>query len=334
MTDIEIIAEVGVNHNGDLNVAKRLVDVAASSGVDTIKFQTFVTDRFVSRHTPKAQYQKIDGEADDGQFFMLKTLELEPASWAELKDYTDKKDLRFLSTAFDNDSVDFLVELGQRRFKIPSGEIDNLPYLRKIGNFGYPILLSTGMATMQEIEAALRILDSAGTKLKDITILHCTTEYPAAIEDINLHAMETIRKTFRTDVGYSDHTLGYEVSIAAAALGATVIEKHITLDSKLPGPDHKASIEPEELTKMVKAIRSVERALGDGVKKPSTKELTNRYTARKSIVSSVPIKKGQIFSESNLCVKRPGTGLSPTQWDRVIGSHAVRDFGADELIEL
>ena len=334
MKSIEIIAEIGVNHNGDLALAKKLVDEAVIAGVDTVKFQTFFAEELATNDAPRARYQKIESEADDLQRGMLKALELEPASWVKLRDYVKENNLSFLSTAFEEKSIELLVELGQRRFKIPSGEINNVPYLRKVGALGYPILLSTGMATMGEIETALEILESAGTSHDDIIVLHCTSEYPARFEEINLRAMGAIREKFDVKVGYSDHTLGIEVPIAAVALGAVVIEKHFTLDRSLDGPDHKASLDPSGLRAMVKAIRNIELSIGSEGKERSEGEEENLKVVRKSIVARRSIKKGQVISERDICTKRPGTGVSAARWDDVIGSKATRSFKKDELIQL
>ena len=329
-----IIAEAGVNHNGDLSLARQLIDVALSAGADSVKFQTFTADKLVTTNAKKADYQnKTTGEVES-QHAMVRKLELNGESHKMLIKYCEEKKIQFLSTGFDIDSIDLLVELGLERFKIPSGEITNLPYLRHIGELGKSVILSTGMATLDEIEMALNILESAGTPRKQITVLHCNTEYPTPMIDVNLQAMTTIRDTFGVEVGYSDHTLGIEVATAAVALGATVIEKHLTLDRNLSGPDHRASIEPDEFKNMVTAIRNIEAALGDGVKRPSASESKNISIARKSLVASCAIKSGEIFSENNISAKRPGTGLSPMLWDKVIGSKAPRSFSPDELIEL
>jgi N,N'-diacetyllegionaminate synthase len=331
---VEIILEAGVNHNGQLDLARRLVDVASDAQATTVKFQTFSADYVVTKKAPPANYQLNDDLFGKSQREMLRDLELSPSEWRYLWRYCNKKNINFLSTAFDIPSADFLVQLGQRRFKVPSGELTNLPYLQHIGRYGLPVIVSTGMATMAEIEAAIELLEQAGTRREDITILHCTTQYPTPIEEVNLCAMRTIRDAFEVQVGYSDHTLGIEVPIAAVALGARVIEKHITLDRGLPGPDHKASIEPDEIHMMVSSIRNIEQALGDGKKKPTVSELENMSSVRKSIVSSCAIKRGEVFTEGNICVKRPGVGISPIRWNEVVGSTASRDFQEDELIEL
>lgn len=329
-----IIAEAGVNHNGDLALARQLIDVAAEAGTDMVKFQTFSADRLVTAHAWKAAYQAQTTDAGESQHAMIRRLELTREMHEELIDHCKSRGIRFFSTGFDPESIDLLVELGLNRFKIPSGEITNLPYLRHVGRYGKPVILSTGMATLGEIEAALDVLEHAGTLRDRITVLHCNTEYPTPMADVNLRAMLTIRDAFGVAVGYSDHTSGIEVAVAAVALGATVIEKHFTLDRALPGPDHKASLEPDELKAMVAAIRNIEQALGDGIKRPSPSEAKNKPVARKSLVAACAIRSGEVFSASNLAVKRPGTGLSPMRWDEVVGRKAVRDFAPDELIEL
>lgn len=329
-----IIAEAGVNHNGDLESARRLVDAAADAGADAVKFQTFRADRLVTPTASKAPYQAQGTDPAESQYVMLRRLELTREMHEALIVHCASRGIAFFSTAFDTDSVDMLLDLGQDRFKIPSGEITNLPYLRHVGRYGKPVILSTGMATLDEVGAALQILEQAGTPPSRITVLHCTTEYPTPMADVNLRAMLTIRDAFGVAVGYSDHTPGIEVAIAAVAMGATVIEKHFTLDRRLPGPDHKASLEPAELKAMVVSIRNVEEALGDGIKRPSASESRNRAIARKSLVAACAIRAGQRFNELNLAVKRPGTGLSPMRWDEVVGRMAPRDFAADELIEL
>tara|TARA_B100000686_G_scaffold106516_1_gene113570 strand:- start:8 stop:1009 length:1002 start_codon:yes stop_codon:yes gene_type:complete len=329
-----IIAEAGVNHNGDINRAFQLIDVAVSAGADFVKFQTFTADKLVTKYTKKADYQNKTTAGSESQYAMLKKLELNRETHKKLIEYCKSKKIKFLSTGFDIDSIDLLVELGLERFKIPSGEITNLPYLRYIGKYGKPVILSTGMATLDEIERALNIIVSAGTSRKQITVLHCTTEYPTPMTDVNLRAMTTIRDTLEVHVGYSDHTLGIEVAIAAVALGATVIEKHFTMDRSLSGPDQKASLEPKELKAMVSAIRNIERAMGDGIKRPQKSEAKNKPIVRKSLVAKCAIRMGEIFNETNITAKRPGTGLSPMCWDEVLGSKAPRDFKVDELIEL
>ena len=329
-----IIAEAGVNHNGDLSLAKKLVDVAVDAGADLIKFQTFSADRLATRQAKKADYQIVTTESSETQFEMLSRLELNVNMHVELIDYCSKRGIGFFSTGFDIESVDVLVSLGIDQFKIPSGEITNLPYLRHIGQFSKPIILSTGMATMGDIEAAIDVLEQAGTERSLITLLHCTTEYPAPMVEVNLRAMTSMQAAFGVAVGYSDHTAGIEVAIAAAALGATVIEKHFTLDKKLPGPDHNASLEPKELKAMVSSIRNIEIALGDGIKRLTPSEALNKFVARKSLVAIKDIKVGEVFSVENISAKRPGTGLSPMTWESVIGRKAARDFLIDELIEI
>ncbi len=329
-----VIAEAGVNHNGDLILAKKLIDVAADAGADIVKFQTFNADRLVTRHAKKADYQIQATDSNESQHEMLRRLELTAEMHKELIAYCAARNIGFFSTGFDTESINLLVGLGQDNFKIPSGEITNLPYLRHIGHYAKPVILSTGMATLDEIKSALEVLERAGTKRDQITVLHCNTEYPTPMSDVNLQAMLSIRDALGVAVGYSDHTMGIEVAIAAVALGATVIEKHITLDRNLPGPDHKASLEPDELKAMITAIRNIELAMGDGIKRPSPSEIKNKPIARKSIVAACAIHAGEVFTESNLAVKRPGTGLSPMDWDDVLGRNALRDFAPDELIEL
>jgi len=329
-----VIAEAGVNHNGDLAMARRLVDVAAEAGADFVKFQTFSADRLVTSAARKAAYQSRNiGDGDDSQHAMLRGLELTLDMHDMLIEHAAKAGVRFLSTGFDIESVDLLLSLGIALLKVPSGEITNLPYLRHIGAAGRDVILSTGMATLDEVGAAIEVLEKAGAPRSRVTVLHCTTEYPAPFADVNLRAMHTLRDTFGVKVGYSDHTVGIEVSLAAVALGATVIEKHFTLDRTLPGPDHAASLEPQELKAMVAGIRNIERALGDGVKRPSAAEIANRAAARKSLVAARDIRKGEAFTAENVTVKRPGTGLSPMQWDSLLGRPASRDFRADELLE-
>ena len=328
-----VIAEAGVNHNGDLQFAKRLVDVAIDAGVDVVKFQTFQARQLVTKHAEQAAYQQKALRTSESQLAMLQRLELQPAQHAELIDYCNSGGIEFLSTAFDLPSIELLVSLRLKRWKVPSGEITNLPYLRQIGSQGQPVILSTGMANLGEIEAALSVLVQAGTPRTQITVLHCTTEYPAPSHEVNLRAMETIARSFGVAVGYSDHTDGIAVPIAAVAMGATVIEKHLTLDRNLPGPDHKASLEPDGFAEMVRGIRTIEQALGDGIKQPVSSEQANLSVVRKSLVAAQPIRAGELFTEANLTVKRPGTGISPMQWDAWIGRFATRDFAADELIE-
>jgi N,N'-diacetyllegionaminate synthase len=327
-----IIAEAGVNHNGSLKTAKQLVEVAAEAGANMVKFQTFSADRLVTKFAKKADYQNQTTDNSESQHAMISKLELSREIHEELIAYCKQCGIEFFSTGFDTQSIDMLVDLGLEQFKIPSGEITNLPYLRHIGKYGKPVILSTGMANLGEIEAALDVLGISGTQRKNITVLHCNTEYPTPMEDVNLRAMLSIKEAFGVTVGYSDHTIGIEVPIAAVAMGATVIEKHFTLDRTLPGPDHAASLEPYELKSMVTAIRNIEKAMGNGIKKPSPSEIKNMPIARKSIVAKMTIKKGELFSEENLAVKRPGTGISPMEWDTVIGKPANRDYEIDELI--
>jgi N,N'-diacetyllegionaminate synthase len=329
-----IIAEAGVNHNGSIEIAKKLIDIAKEAGADAIKFQTFKAEKLVSRVAPKAEYQKGTTDKEESQLNMLKKLELDAVAHRELIKYCKKKRIIFLSTPFDFESIDLLNTLDIKIFKIPSGEITNLPYLKKIGSLKKKIIMSTGIADLGEIEDALEILIKAGTKKEDITVLHCNTEYPTPFEDVNLFAMLTIKEAFKVNVGYSDHTSGIEVPIAAVALSASVIEKHFTLDKNMEGPDHKASLEPDELKTMVQAIRNIEKALGNGIKSPSQSELKNKPIARKSIVAVRSIMKGEMFSEKNITTKRPGTGISPVQWDKILGKRAKRNFKEDELIEI
>ncbi len=328
-----VIAEAGVNHNGDLQLAKKLVDAAFEAGADVVKFQTFQASQLVTELAEQAAYQQKACGQFQGQLAMLQQLELKPEQHGELIDHCKQRGIEFLSTAFDSPSLELLASLKVRRWKVPSGEITNLPYLRQIGNQGQPVILSTGMATLGEIEAALAVLQQAGTSRSQITVLHCTTEYPAPPEEVNLRAMNTIAQAFGVAVGYSDHTDGIAVPIAAVAMGATVIEKHLTLDRKLPGPDHKASLEPDQFAAMVLGIRTIEQSLGDGIKRPTSSEQANLPVVRKSLVASRPIGAGELFSEANLTAKRPGTGVSPMQWDAWIGRPAPRDFAANELIE-
>jgi len=329
-----IIAEAGVNHNGDLEIAKKLVQAAAASRADLVKFQTFITDRLVTSCAPKAEYQELTTDRDESQSAMLRKLELTPKMHERLIPYCFECGIGFFSTGFDIRSVDYLASLGAALFKIPSGEITNLPYLRHVGRLGKPLILSTGMANLGEIEAALDSLEAAGTPRSLVTVLHCNTEYPTPIEDVNLLAMTRIRDAFGVAVGYSDHTPGIEVSVAAVALGATIIEKHLTLDRNMPGPDHKASLQPDEFSAMVRAIRNIEQALGDGIKRPSKSETKNKLIARKSLVAARPIRAGERFTPENLTAKRPGTGISPMRWDELMMRTATREYSANELIEL
>lgn len=336
MSQVVIIAEAGVNHNGSMESAFKLVDAAVEAGVDYVKFQTFKSEKLVSRSAKKAEYQvENTGNAAESQLEMLKKLELSHEQHEQLITYCNEKGIQFFSTAFDLESLQYLQEIGSDLVKIPSGEINNLPYLRKAAQLFSKVILSTGMATMDEIRAALQVFLDAGITKEKITILHCNTEYPTPFHDVNLKAMRHIGDEFGTAIGYSDHTLGIEVPIAAVALGAKAIEKHFTLDKTMEGPDHAASLEPHELKAMVAAIRNVEQAVaGSGQKEPSTSEKKNIAIARKSIVAKKDIKKGSIFTEENITVKRPGTGISPMLWDDVMGKAAKKDFAEDELIEL
>ncbi len=328
-----IIAEAGVNHNGCIETAKKLINLASESGADAVKFQTFKTENLVSKDAQKAKYQKDNmSDMDDSQFNMLKKLELDIDTHKELISHCKQKKIMFLSTPFDHDSIELLSDLGLEIFKIPSGEITNLPYLRHIGKLNKKVILSTGMADMGEIEDALDVLIEAGSKKENITVLHANTMYPTPMEDVNLKAMVTIGNTFDIAYGYSDHTLGIEVDIAAVAMGATCIEKHFTLDKTMEGPDHKASLELDELKAMVKAIRNIELALGSSIKKPSKSEIPNMQIARKSIVAKIKIKKGDKLSEENITIKRPGNGINPMRWDEIVGSVTLKDYGEDELI--
>lgn len=322
-----IIAEAGVNHNGSFELAKKLIDAAAEAGADCVKFQTFKADTIVSKSAKKADYQKKTTDAAESQYQMLKRLELSESDHRELQKYCRKKGIMFLSTPFDVDSIDFLDSLGLECFKIPSGEITNLPYLRKVNSKHKPVIMSTGMATLNEIKEALAVLKNC-----KVSLLHCTTEYPCPFESVNLKAIQTMRGEFHVPVGYSDHTKGIEVPIAAVAMGAKIIEKHFTLDRNMEGPDHKASLEPDELKAMVAAIRHIEAALGTGEKEPAECEKKNIAIARKSIVAKRAIKKGEILTEENLTVKRPGDGISPMKWDEVVGTVAERDYAEDEKI--
>lgn len=334
MSKTLIIAEAGVNHNGSVKIAKKLIDAARDCGADAVKFQTFIAEKLVSVNAQKAAYQKETTNTDETQFQMIKELELGFKAHKELIDYCSKKGVLFFSSPFDLKSINLLVELGLETIKIPSGEITNLPYLKKIGKLKKSIIISTGMADLGEIEDALDILTSSGTEKDKITVLHCNTEYPTPYKDVNLNAMITIKKAFGVKVGYSDHTLGIEVPIAAVALGAEVIEKHFTLDKNMEGPDHKSSMEPKEFKVMVEAIRKIEKSLGNGIKRSSPSEFKNKSVARKSIVAKKPIKEGEVFTEENLATKRPGTGMSPMRWNEIIGKEAKRNFNVDEIIDL
>lgn len=327
-----IIAEAGVNHNGSIELAKKLIDAASESGADAVKFQTFKAEKLVSKNAQKAEYQKKTTDAQESQFDMIKKLELDLNTHKELIAYCKTQKIMFLSTPFDHDSIELLKTLGLEIFKIPSGEITNLPYLRHIGKLGKKVILSTGMADIGEIEDALDVLINSGTKKENITVLHANTMYPTPMEDVNLKAMVTIGNTFDIAFGYSDHTLGIEVDIAAVAMGANVIEKHFTLDKTMEGPDHKASLEPDELKTMVSAIRNIELALGSSIKKPSKSEIPNMSVARKSIVAKTEIKKGDKLSEDNIAIKRPGNGISPMRWDEYMGKIANKDYVEGDII--
>lgn len=332
LSKVFIIAEAGVNHNGSTELAKKLIDVAVHSGADAIKFQTFKAENLVSKKAQKAEYQKQTTDSKESQFEMIKKLELDVDTHQALMAYCAEKNILFLSTPFDHDSINLLNKLELDIFKIPSGEITNLPYLKQIGALNKQVILSTGMANLGEIEAALAVLVSAGTQRKRITVLHANTMYPTPMEDVNLKAMQTIGQAFDIAYGYSDHTLGIEVDIAAVAMGASVIEKHFTLDKTMEGPDHKASLEPDELKAMVKAIRNIELALGSRVKQVSNSERPNMAVARKSLIAKIDIKQGEQFTENNLTIKRPGTGISPMRWDEMIGQTAQKNYLADDLI--
>ena len=327
MSGVFVIAEIGCNHNGSKEIAKRMIDAAIEAGVSAVKFQTFKSEELISRYAAKAEYQKVTTGADGNQLEMTKKLELSYADQVELMGYCEQKGIKYLSAPFDLDSIDFLANTNIEYIKIPSGEINNPPYLRKVNKLGKPVILSTGMSTMDEVAQALEFL----TNVK-VSLLHCTTEYPCPFESVNLKAMVAMKNKFGLPVGYSDHTPGIEVAVAAVAMGATIIEKHFTLDRNMEGPDHKASVEPHEMKALVEAVRHVEAAMGDGIKKPAPAEIKNIAIARKSIVARRAIRKGEIFSEENITVKRPGTGISPMKWDEVIGTAAMRDYGEDELI--
>ena len=333
-----IIAEAGVNHNGDLAMAKELVRCAAEAGADYVKFQTFSAEKLVTKTAKQAAYQKknLQSGENDSQYSMLKKLELSKEDHEELIKTCKYYGIKFLSTAFDNENLIYLCkDLDLDYIKIPSGELTNYPYLLLAAQLKKPIILSTGMATLPEILESVAVLEKHGVRKEDLYILHCTTEYPALVSEVNLRSMDTIAQATGCKVGYSDHTMGIDVSVAAAARGATVIEKHFTLDRTLPGPDHPASLEPDELKRLVIAIRNVQRAIGDGVKQPaSARERGNRDVARKSIVAARAIRTGEIFTEENLTTKRPGTGISPMRWPEIIGTRATRDYNENDLIEL
>ena len=327
-----IIAEAGVNHNGSIELAKQLIDVAVDSGVDAVKFQTFKAESLVSKTAEKADYQKQITDVSESQFDMIKKLELDVETHKELIAYCQEKNIMFLSTPFDHESINMLSDLGLKIFKIPSGEITNLPYLRHVGSLDKKVILSTGMSNLREVNSALNILIKAGTFKENITVLHANTQYPTPMEDVNLNAMLTMQKEFGIAVGYSDHTLGIEVDIAAVAMGASCVEKHFTLDKTMEGPDHKASLEPNELKAMVGAIRNIEKALGSCEKKVSSSESDNINIVRKSIVASQMIKKGDLLTDKNITTKRPGNGINPMKWDNIIGSIAAKDYEMDDLI--
>lgn len=328
-----IIAEAGINHNGSIQLAKQLIDVAVAARVDAVKFQTFKTELEISKIAVKADYQiENTGNRNETQFEMVKKLELNETAHRELIQYCQEKNILFLSSPFDHESIDMLDRLGLQTIKIPSGEINNLPYLRHVGRLGKKLILSTGMANLGEIETALKVLVDAGTPKDEIYVLHANTEYPTPMHDVNLRAMQTIANAFDLKVGYSDHTLGIEVDIAAVALGACIIEKHFTLDRNMEGPDHKASLEPKELSEMVKSIRNIELALGNGIKQASPSESKNILIARKSLIAKTAISKGEVFTESNLTIKRPGSGINPMRWDEVLGTLAQKDYAEDDLI--
>lgn len=330
--NVLIIAEAGVNHNGSIELAYQLVDKAKEVGADIVKFQTAKSENVISRFAPKADYQKKTTGADGNQLDMVKKLVLPYDDFSKIKEYCNKIGIEFLSTPFDLESIDFLKELECRFWKIPSGEITNYPYLIKIAQTGMPIIMSTGMASLGEIRETVGLLRENGCG--ELFLLQCTTEYPAPLEDVNLRAMDTLRREFGCEVGYSDHTPGIEIPVAAVAMGAVIIEKHLTLDRDMEGPDHKASLEPDEFAHMVTAIRNVEKAMGSGEKRPAISELKNIDIARKSIVAAIDIDKGEVLTEDNITTKRPGNGISPMRWNDVIGTRAIRKFSADELIEL
>ena len=332
MRHVIVIAEAGVNHNGSFELAKKMVDAAKEAGVDYVKFQTFNPQKLVSKYAEKAKYQKETTGSDETQLQMLQKLTLTEDNFLSLRDYCKEVGIGFISTPFDLDSIAFLETFDMDFWKVPSGEVTNLPYLEAIARTKRKVVMSTGMCDMNEIQDAMEVLKKNGTT--EITLLHCNTQYPTPYEHVNLSAMSTIKDTLHKEVGYSDHTQGIEVPIAAVAMGATVIEKHFTLDKNMEGPDHKASLDPTELKQMVSAIRNIEKAIGNGLKEPSSSELTNKAVARKSIVASREIKQGEILSENNLTTKRPGTGISPMKWYEVIGKAAARDFSEDEIIEL
>jgi len=330
---ILVIAEVGVNHNGDLDVARRLIDVAKAAGADIVKFQTFVAHDLATQSATQAAYQTRNSGREQSQVEMLQALEMSREMHAALTDYCRTCDIEFLSTAFDTKSLSYLVNLGIKRIKIPSGELTNLPYLQEAAAKHLPIILSTGMATIKEVRESVGVLIASGVNREDLTVLHCTSNYPAPLAELNLAAMQTMHEDLGLAVGYSDHSSGVEAAILAVALGAKVLEKHITLDRSMPGPDHLASVEPQEFKDYVRLVRNAQQAMGDGIKRPSKTEMENAALVRKSIVAAKPIKRGELFSPEKLTTKRPGTGISPMRWHEIIGKPAARDFAADELIE-
>lgn len=329
---VYIIAEAGVNHNGSIDIAKKLVKAAKQAGADCVKFQTYITENLVTTTAKKADYQIHNTQNEDTQYSMLKKLELSFDEFRELKRYCEEMNIDFISTPFDLDSIDFLESLEMKFWKVPSGEITNFPYLKKIANTKLPVILSTGMSSIEEVSSAVDVLKKNGCP--DISILHCTTEYPTPVEECNLNAVRTLKEVYGVRVGYSDHTDSILIPVAAVAVGAEIIEKHFTLDKSMEGPDHKASLEPKQLKEMVRNIRVIECALGDGVKRPSQSEISNISIARKSIVAKERICKGEVFTEENLAVKRPGTGINPMNWEYVIGKIATKDFEKDELIKI
>ena len=333
MKKTTIIAEAGVNHNGSLKKAIKLIDIAAKSGADIIKFQSFTAENVVTRNAKKANYQKISTVKDESQLQMLKKLELNLKSHKKIISHCKTVGIEFLSSPFDNESISLLNKLRVKRFKVPSGEINNLPYLRKIGKIGKPVILSTGMSSINEIKKAIKVLTNSGTKKKLITVLHCNTDYPTKYQDVNLKAMLAIKEKLNVNIGYSDHTLGIEVPIAAVAMGATIIEKHFTLDKNSSGPDHKSSLNPKELKKMILSIRKIETSLGNGKKIPTNSELKNLIIVRKSIRASKNILKGEFFSEKNITVKRPANGISPMKWDKIIGKRSLKNYKIDDPIK-
>lgn len=332
MKKVFIIAEAGVNHNGNFEIAKKLIDIAADAGCDAVKFQTFKAENLLLKTAEKAPYQMQTTDISESQFEMIKKLELSDENHRALIKYCENKGILFLSTPFDIPSVKLLNSLGMQIFKIPSGEITDFPYLRAIGSLNKKVILSTGNSTIDEIQSAMNVITNAGTRTENITILHCTSEYPAPFSDLNLRAIKTLEKQFSVDVGYSDHTIGIEVSVAAVALGATIIEKHFTIDKNLEGPDHKASLSPNELKLLVKSVRNIELALGTNLKFPTQSEIQNQIVARKSIVASTDIEIGEYFSENNLTTKRPATGISPSKWDEIVGTRSNRKYKKDDFI--